>query len=191
MERKRLGRGIEDISNIFISARKDNKTPGGFSSKKLRDATCESCVSVIHGFQEAPKCKIFTLENKKYGVRYMERISPSSADYCEFFEPISPKNENPDTVKEPSPDNAKIECRIEESVAVRRIISFPPLPNVQQNILNSLSKHLEENYSITSIDLRKTDEILRPGKIKYIDEEVTICIEDHPVASRLSQERKG
>jgi hypothetical protein len=187
MERKRLGRGIEDISNIFMSARKDNKTPGGFSSKKLRNATCESCVSVIHGFQEAPKCKIFTLENKKYGVRYMERISPSSADYCEFFEPISPKNENPETAKEPSPDNAKIECRIEESVAVQRIISFPPLPDVQQNILNSLSKHLEENYSITSIDLRKTDKILRPGKIKYIDEEVTICIEDHPVESPLQQ----
>jgi hypothetical protein len=191
MERKRLGRGIEDISNIFISARKDHETPAGFSSKKLRDATCESCVSVIRGFQEAPKCKIFTLENKKYGVRYMERISPSSADYCEFFEPISPKNENADTVKkDPSPDNAKIECQIEESVAVRRIISFPPLPNAQQNILNSLSKHLEENYSITKIDLRKTDEILRPGKIKYIDEEVTICIEEHPVEPPLQQKEK-
>ena len=187
MERKRLGRGIEDISNIFISARKDNKTPGGFSSKKLRDATCESCISMINGFQDGPKCKIFTLENKKYGVRYMERISPSSADYCEFFEPISPKNENTDTVKKLSPDSAEIECRIEESVAVRRIISFPQLPNAQQNILNSISKHLEENYSIISINLKKTDEVSRPGKTKYVNEEVTICIEDHPAASRLPQ----
>ena len=178
MERKRLGRGIEDISNIFISARKDNKTPGGFSSKKLRDATCESCVNIIRGFQEAPKCKIFTLENKKYGVRFMETISPSSADYCEFFEPVSPKNEIPDRVKEPLPDNDKIECRIEESFAVRRIIAYPSFPNAQQNILNALSKHLEDNFSITSIDLRKTDKILRPGKIKSITEAVTICIED-------------
>jgi hypothetical protein len=190
MERKRLGRGIEDISDIFISAQKDKKTPGGFSSKKLRDATCESCISVIRGFQEAPKCKIFTLENKKYGVRYMERISPSSADYCEFFEPISPKNENPDTVKEPSPSNTDIKCRIEENITVRRKITFPASPDAQQNILNSLSKHLEEHYSIKCVDLRKTDDILRPGKIKHINEDITICIEDHSAESGLPQEKK-
>ena len=106
------------------------------------------------------------------------RIFLCHADYCEFFEPVSPKNEIPDRVKEPLPDNAKIECRIKESVAVRRIIAYPSLPNAQQNILNALSKHLEENYNIISIDLRKTDEILRPGKIKSITEAVTICIED-------------
>jgi hypothetical protein len=117
MERKSLGRGIEDISNVYMSDRKDNKTPGGFSSKKYR-------------------------------------------------------------VKEPLPDNAKIECRIEESVAVRRTIAYPSLPNAQQNILKALSRHLDENFSITSIDLRKTDEILRPGKMKSINEAVTICIED-------------
>jgi hypothetical protein len=187
MEKKSLGRGIEDISDIFISARKDKKTPGGFSSKKLRDATCESCASVIRNSHKPAKCKIFTIEYKNYGVRYMETLSPSSANYCEFFEPILQKNEPPDTVKEPSPVNPEIECRIEESVSVRRNIAYPPSPNAHQNILNSLSKHLEENYSIKRIDLRKTDEILRPGKVKYIDEDVTICIEDHPVSSRLSQ----
>jgi hypothetical protein len=190
MERKSLGRGIEDISNTFISSRKDKKTPGGFSSKKLRDATCESCVSVIRNSDKAPKCKIFTLENKKYGVRYMETLSPSSANYCEFFEPIFQNNESPDTVKKRSTVNTEIECQIEESVTVQRIISYPPLPNAQQNILNSLSKHLEENYSITSIDMTKTDEVLRPGKAKYIHEEVTICIEDHPADSLLSQKGK-
>jgi hypothetical protein len=193
MEKKSLGRGLEDISDIFLSARKDKKTPGGFSSKKLRDATCESCVSVIRNSHEPPKCNIFTLEHKKFGVRYMETLSPSSANYCEFFEPVPQKNKNPDTPdtrEEPSPGNAQIECRIEESVTVRRNIAYPPSPDAQRNILNSLSKHLEENYSIKSIDLRKTDEISRPGKIKYIVEEVTICIEDLPVDSRLSKEGK-
>ncbi len=190
MERKSLGRGIEDISNAFISDRNDKKTPGGFSSKKLRDVTCESCVSVILNSHKAPKCKIFTLEYKKYGVRYMETLSPSSANYCEFFEPIFQNNQSLDPAKEPSTINAEIECQIEESVTVQRIIAYPPLPNAQQNILNSLSKHLEENYSIKSIDLRKTDKIVRPGKVKYIDEEVTIYIEDHPVESQLSREEK-
>jgi hypothetical protein len=120
----------------------------------------------------------------------MDTLSPSSANYCEFFEPIPQKNESTGTVKEPSPGNDEIACQIEESTAIRRIITYPPSPNAHQNILNSLSKHLEENYSIKSVDLRKTDEILRPGKIKHIDEDVTICIEDHPVESRLSREVK-
>ena len=190
MERKSLGRGIEDISDIFISARKDQKTSGGFSSKKLRDAICESCTNVIRHPQKAPQCKIFTLESKKYGVKYLETLSSSSANYCEFYEPIFANTINPDTVKGLPPNSAEIECQIEETITVRRNIAYPPSANAQQNILNSLSKHLDENYSITSMELRKTDEILRPGKIKYINEEVTICIEDHPAESRLSQEEK-
>lgn len=190
MGRKSLGKGIEEISNIFISAQKDKRTQSGFSSKKLRDATCESCVKVIRNSHQPAKCKIFTLENKKYGVRYMETLSSSSANYCEFFEAIPVKNEESDTLKESSPANDDIECRIEESATIRRVITYSPLPNVHQNILNSLSKHLEDNYRITRIHLIKTDEILRPGKIKHIFEEVTICIEDHPVESRLQREGK-
>jgi hypothetical protein len=190
MEKKSLGRGIEDISHIYLSARKDKKNSGGFSSKKLRNATCESCTRVILNSRQPAKCKIFTLENKKFGVRYMETLSPSSANYCEFFEPISPKYEGPDAVKEPLPDNAEIDCQIEERITVRRNITYPASPHAQQEILNSLSRHLEENFIIKSLDLRKIDEIQRPGKIKFIDEEVTICIEDHPAKSRLSQEGK-
>lgn len=185
MEKKSLGRGLEDISDIFISGRKDKKTPGGFSSNKLRDATCESCVSVIRNSHKPPKCKIFTLENKKHGVRYMEALSPSSANYCEYYEPIPKENTPSDIAKEPYTGDAEIGCRIEESVTVQKNIAYPPSPNTQENILNALSKHLEENYSIKRIDLKKTDEISRPGKRKYIDEEVTIFIEDHPLDSRL------
>jgi hypothetical protein len=190
MEKKSLGRGIEDISHIYISARKDKKDSGGFSSKKLRDATCESCTRVILNSRQPAKCKIFTFENKRFGVRYMETLSPSSANYCEFFEPISETKENSDTAGEFSPVHDNVECRIEETVTVRRDITYPASPDAPQNILNSLYKHLEENYIIKSVDLRKTDKILRPGKIKSIHEEVTICIEDHPAESRLSQEGK-
>ena len=190
MESKRLGRGIEDISHIFLSDRINNKTSGGFSSKKLRDATCESCASVIRHSNQPAKCKIFTLENKKYGVRYMETLSPSSANYCEFFEPIPQQTENPGAVKESPPVKGNVECRIEETITVRRNITYTASPDTQQNILNSLSKHLEENYSIKCVDLKKTDEILQPGKIKHIEEEVTICIEDYPVESQLPREEE-
>jgi hypothetical protein len=190
MERKSLGRGIEDISHIFQSDQKDKKNSGGFSSKKLRDATCESCVSIIRNSPKPAKCRIFTLENKKYGVRYMETLSPSSGNYCKFFEPIPQTNENSDDVKELFPVNDNVECRIEESIAIQRNITYPESPDAQQNILNSLSKHLDENYSIKCVDLRKTGEILKPGKIKYIHEDITICIADHPAEFRVSQEVK-
>ncbi len=190
MEKKSLGRGIEDISHIYLSAPKDEKNTGGFSSKKLRDATCESCTRVILNARQPAKCKIFTLENKKYGVRYMETLSPSSANYCEFFKPISETKENSDTADEFSPVHDNVECRIEEAITVRREITYPASPDAPQNILNSLHKHLEENYIIKSVDLKKTDKILRPGRIKSIHEEVNICIEDHPAKSRLPQEGK-
>ena len=190
MEKKSLGRGIEDISHIYLSVRKDNKNSGGFSSKKLRDATCESCTRVILNARQPARCKIFTLENKKYGVRYMETLSPSSANYCEFFKPIPQTSEDSDAAVEISPVNDNVECRIEETVTIRRNITYPASPDAPQKILNSLHKHLEENYIIKSVDLKKTDKILRPGRIKSIDEEVTICIEDHPAESRLPQEGK-
>lgn len=190
MGKKSLGRGIEDISHIFLSARKDKKNSGGFSSKKLRNATCESCTRVILNSRQPAKCKIFTLENKKFGVRYMETLSPSSANYCEFFNPISQTNEDSDAAGEIYPVKDNVECRIEETVTVRRNITYPASPDAPQDILNSLYKHLEENYIIKSVDLRKTDKVLRPGRIKSIDEEVTICIEDHPAESRLAQEGK-
>ena len=190
MEKKILGKGVEGISHIYLSARKDEKNTGGFSSKKLRDATCESCTRVILNARQPAKCKIFTLENNKYGVRYLETVSPSSANYCEFFKPIPQTSEDSDAAVEISPANHNVECRIEETVTVRRNITYPASPDAPQDILNSLYKHIEENYIIKSVDLRKTDKILRPGKIKSIHEEVTICIEGHPAGSRLPQQGK-
>ena len=65
MEKKSLSRGLDDISDIFLSAQKDKKKLGGFSSEKLRDETCESCARIIRDPNKAPKCNSFTFENKK------------------------------------------------------------------------------------------------------------------------------
>lgn len=177
MRKKRLGRGFDDISDIFLSTRKDNKMLGGFSSEKLRDATCESCVSIVSDSNKAPKCKIFTFGNKKYGVRYMDTVSLTSGSYCEYFEPVLHENEdNRFAVKGTSSDNTQIKCEIEENVIVRRNIAYPNTTNAQQEILKTLSKHLEQNYSVKSIELRKTDEITRPGMKKCIEERITIFV---------------
>lgn len=177
MAKKSLGRGLDEISNIFLSTRKDKEMQNGFSSKKLRDATCEFCAHIINKSNNASKCKIFTFKNKKYGVRYMDTISLTSGSYCEYFEPVSQDNaDNSFVVKETSSDNTKIKCDIEENVIVRRNIAYPNTPEAQKDILKSLSKHLEENYSVKSIELRKTDRISQPGIKKCTKEIVTIFL---------------
>jgi hypothetical protein len=74
-------------------------------------------------------------------------------------------------------DNTEPPCEIEENVSVRRNIAYPNTSNSQQNILKSFSRHLEENYSIKRIELRKTDRMSRPGMKKCIQENITIFIQ--------------
>jgi len=178
MAKKSLGRGLDEISDIFLSTRKDKELRNGFSSKKLREATCECCAHIINDSNNASKCKIFTLNNQEYGVRYINTISLTSGSYCEYFEPVfQEKADNSFVARETSSDNAKINCDIEERVTVRRNITYPNTVKAQQDILKSLSKHLEENYSIKSIELRKTDRISQPGMKKCTKEIVTIFID--------------
>jgi hypothetical protein len=179
MTKKRLGRGLDDISDIFLSNRKDKDMRNGFSSKKLRNATCERCDHIINDSYKPLKCKIFTLQNRKYGVRYMDTISSTSGSYCEYFEQGPQKDaDNNLAVSETSSDNAEINCDIEESVTVQRNIIYPKTPKAQKDILKSLSKHLEEHFSIKSIELRKTDRISEPKLKKCTEERVIIFVNE-------------
>ena len=177
MGKKSLGRGIDDISDIFLSTRKDKKMLEGFSSEKLRDATCESCAHFISDLSTAPKCKIFTFENHKYGVRHLDSISLTNGSYCKYFEPVVMENVYSGFgVKGTFKDTAEINCEVEEHVIVRKNIAYPNTPYAQQDILNSFSRHLEKNFSVKRIELTKTDRISQPGMKKSIEERITIYI---------------
>jgi len=115
MEKKRLGRGLDDISNLFLTPRKDEKIPE---------------------------------ENADHGVEGNKTVSDTT-------EPL---------------------CEIEENVSIRRNIAYPDTSNAQQDILNSFSRHLEENYRIKRIELKKTDRMSRPGMKKCRQENITIFI---------------
>jgi len=175
MAKKSLGRGLDEISDIFLSTRKDKQKFDGFSSEKLRDATCESCARIVHDSDKAPKCKVFTFENKKHGVSFMDTISLTNGGYCEYFEPVFKKSANDGfLVNETSSNTAEINCEIEENVIVRKNIAFPNTPYAQQDILKSLSRYLEENFIVKRIELTKTDRIFRPGTKKNVEERITI-----------------
>jgi hypothetical protein len=116
MEKKSLGRGLDDISNMFLTPRKD---------KKILEVNADN-----------------------------EFVGNNT-----------------------SSDNTKPLCEIEENVSVRKNIAYPDTSSSQQDILKSFSRHLEENYRIKRIELRKTDRISRPGMKKYIEEKLTIFIQ--------------
>ena len=82
------------------------------------------------------------------------------------------------TGKKPEENLNQVEdqCKVEENVIVRRNIAYPNTLYAQQDILKSLSKHLEENYRVKRIELKKTDRTSRPGIEKCIEERVTIFI---------------
>lgn len=177
MQKKSSGRGIQGISDIFLSSQEGKKTEDEFSSVKLRDETCESCTNIIREADNAPKCKIFTVENKKYGVRYMDTISMTSGRYCRYFKSISQENNlSRSSGKETSTDHTETQCEIEENIIVRRNIAYPNTSNAQQDMLKSLSKHLEKNYRLERIELRKVDRICQPGMEKCKEERITIFI---------------
>ena len=115
MEKKRLGRGLDDISDLFLTPRKDKKNPE---------------------------------ENPDHEVAGNTTVSDT-------IEPL---------------------CEIEEHVSVRRNIAYPDTSNSKQDILKSFSRHLEDNYRIKRIELRKTDRISRPGIKKCIEENITLFI---------------
>ena len=68
------------------------------------------------------------------------------------------------------------QCEIRETVTVRKQLAFYGDENVQRNMAKSLSKHLEEGYSIRRIHLQKNEDISTPGSRTRKEEDVIIYI---------------
>ena len=177
-EKKSLGRGLEDISNTFLSLDEHTRNKNmyhGFSSFAIRDALCSSCINVVEDKSGLLKCKIFTFENEKYGVKYLDSITPEQAKYCEFFKSSTPIKEETTLENEADDsDQTRVQCEVEETVTVKKKIAYQNIGNVQQKIRIALSKHIQEGYSIKQVLLRKTEEISSSSKRERRNEEVLI-----------------
>jgi len=68
------------------------------------------------------------------------------------------------------------QCEVEETVTVRKKLAFQNDENVQQNMIKTLSRHLEEGYNISRVDLQKNEDISKPRSRVRREEEVIICI---------------
>ena len=92
MERKSLGRGLEEISSIFLSAEdepKEKKNTDGFSPVALSEDSCASCTNLLEVPFGQPECRIFSLESEECGVPSMDAIGLSFTEHCEYFRPIT------------------------------------------------------------------------------------------------------
>ena len=180
MEKKSLGRGLEDISSTFMStgeASKPQEMTPEFLSAAIREDSCSACLNIVAAPFDPPKCRIFSFENEKYGVSAMDSIMYGYAKYCRYFEPIVPKDVNNDVAFESESSNEdEVQYDVEETVKSHKKIAFQNDGNVQKNLKKMLSEHLEEGYEITSIDLEKLEEHSEPGRYKKRHDEVTIFI---------------
>jgi hypothetical protein len=180
MEKKNLGRGLEDISNIFLSTAKkeDNKkqTPGnGFSAIKIRDDTCASCVEMVEGSSREPKCRIFSIEDKKYKVPHLETITMNYANYCDYFTPAAQKEEAaPKQIISGSGETVTANCEIEETVTIRKKIAYQDTETTQQDIKRALLKYLDDGYSLMMVELAKAEESSQSTNRQTRREEIII-----------------
>ena len=179
MGKKSLGKGLEDISSVFLSSN-DEKGPKpsieGFSSFIIRKETCASCIHFIDHPHAKPKCSVFTFESETYGVPHLESISMRYAENCKHFQPNTSMNtgkKRKGRSKGALPDED--EHGIEEAVSVHRRIAYPNTENAQQSIRKALFKYFEDGFHIKSMTLRKTIESSFPGKTEK-REEITVFV---------------
>ena len=166
-EKKSLGRGLEDISNTFLSVNeqtKDKNTYHGFSSFAIREAMCSSCIHIVEDHSGHLKCKIFTFGSEKYGVKYLDSVELHQAKYCEYFKSSPPIKEETSLENEADgSDQTGVQYEVEETVTVKKKIAYQNIGNVQQKMRMALSNHIQEGYSIRQVVLRKTEEISKPS----------------------------
>ncbi|KPK29680.1 MAG: hypothetical protein AMK69_05835 [Nitrospira bacterium SG8_3] len=180
MQKKSLGRGLEEISNIFLSTdeeRKEKNMTYGFSPLALREDSCASCTHLLEEPFGQPKCRIFSLESEQYGVKNIDSIAISYAKNCEYFRPIAlGKIDTPDADEPGYSHQAENQCEVEESVKIRRTIAYQNDEKVQQNIRRALSRHLKQGFAIRRIELKKIEENSEPRNRVRTEEDVTIFI---------------
>ena len=177
MENKSLGRGFREISTIFISEdRKEKNSPGkskehtSKSSSTLSDESAEDSQNPLAFVNHEPgfSGKDKAAEDSEDGNGYPEA---ALANILKNYGECSDLAEN---MRE-----------VEENVTVEKNISYQNMPDAQQNIIKALCMHLEDGFSIKTIELLKTNTKCRPGKKQNKTEKITIFLEDAPDLAKM------
>ena len=108
---------------------------------------------------------------KKIVSEELEEISRWFLSSSEEREKVNQSEERP-----PHPPESEIE--IDESVSIRRRISFPSSQSGQNEMKACLLKHLQDDYAIARVELKKTTDHVQPKGRKSTREEVLLYIKN-------------
>ena len=178
MEKKRLGRGFEDIADIFISQKRENIPPHDSPSESTGEVVGKSCPE--RSYEDSKERKSFsendiiTLIGERLKVT---RNCPGTQRPLE--KGPSGKGEGFRARNgETAPENFRDGCEVTEHVASKKKIKYFNTPDVQQKMVKSLSRHLDRNYQLKKVELVRLNEISRPGLKKIMEENLLIYIQE-------------
>ena len=178
MEKKSLGRGLEDIADIFISQKKENIPADDSTSENVREMVGKSYPD--HSFEDSERSMSFSEDDIITVIDERLRVTrncrntehPLERDLAGREDDIRTRN------KENTPEDCPGVCEITEHVTSRKKLGYFNTPDVQKTIINSLFLHLRQNYSIKNIELVKVNQLSRPGVKNRVEENVSIYIKE-------------
>ena len=181
MEKKKsLGRGLEDISNVFLTQPAEKKRRSNPSFARPEKALCLSCRNYVQEPFEPPLCKVFAGHNGESLAPHPDAVAMNHAGYCQYFEALSsPEKPAAADVFEKDRSTGHIRCEIEETVTVQRKISYPPRDGAQRDIRKALDEHLDAGFSIKAVELHKVETAQEPQR-SLREEKVILCLKEPP-----------
>ena len=178
MEKKSLGRGLEDIADIFISQKKENIPADDSTSENAREMVGKSYPD--HSFEDSEGSISFSEDDIITVINERLRVTRNCLNTGRPLEhDLSVKDDDLRTRNmENTPEDCPDICEITEHVTSKKKMGYVNTPDVQQIIVKSLFQHLRQNYNIKNIELVKVNEVSRPGMKNMIEENILIYIKE-------------
>lgn len=176
MEKKSLGRGLEDISDIFMSQKKEKFPTDDSASENVKEAAGEACLEHSEedtgGTMPFSEDDIITVIDERLRVNRncFSSERPSGHDLTGRDKNRQARN------TENTPEDCPDVCEITQHVTSKKKLGYFNTPDVQQNIIKSLFQHLRQDFIIKRIELVKVDAVSQPGMKKKIEENISIHI---------------
>jgi hypothetical protein len=178
MENKRLGRGLDDIADIFISQKKENVPADDSRSENVSEVVGESHPG--HSFERSEGGMSFSEDDIITVIDERLKVNRNCLNTEPSFEQgLSGRDDDLRNRKmKNTPEDYPDGCEITEHVTSRKKMGYLNTPDVQKNIIKSLSRHLRQNYNIKNVELVKVNEVSRPGMKNLIEENILIYIKE-------------
>lgn len=178
MEKSRLGRGLEDITDIFISQQKD--------VSRHQDVSVHNVKDVIGGYYPSRS------RHKSLG-----RESSSEDENLDGINnSVTAKENRSDSYNHPEqrifnretqPDNERTkiamesdssQCEIIEHISRKKEIAYPATDDAQLRLREKLTEYLDDNFNIRLIELEKKEEMSQSGMHQTKQDLIRICMKD-------------